>query len=46
VPNWSSRRKGKVAAKQNVRKLLEQYFAAVTDRLEAEIRSKGGAVHH
>jgi hypothetical protein len=43
---WVIQEQGKIAAEQNVRKLLDQYFAAVTDDLEAEIRSKGGTKHH
>jgi hypothetical protein len=37
---------GKLAAAQNVRKLLDQYFEGITDQREAEIRSKGGTLHH
>jgi hypothetical protein len=43
---WTIQEQGKVAAEENVRKLLLQYFEAITDQLEAEIRSKGGTVHH
>jgi uncharacterized protein (DUF1810 family) len=37
---------GKLAAQQKVRKLLDQYFEGITDQREAEIRSKGGTLHH
>jgi hypothetical protein len=43
---WVIQEEGKIAAEQKVRKLLDQYFAAVTDQIEAEIRSKGGTQHH
>jgi hypothetical protein len=43
---WFIQEEGKLAAEQNVRKLLEQYFEGVTDQREAEIRSKGGTLHH
>jgi hypothetical protein len=39
---WAIQEEGKVAAEQNVRNLLDQYFAAITEELEMEIRSKGG----
>jgi hypothetical protein len=43
---WAIQEQGKVAAEESVRKLLLQYFEAITDQLEAEIRSKGGTLHH
>jgi hypothetical protein len=43
---WVIEEEGKSAAEQIVRKLLDQYFASITDQLEAEIRSKGGTRHH
>jgi hypothetical protein len=43
---WVIQEEGKIAAEQNAKKLLNQYFAAVTDDVEAEIRSKGGTKHH
>jgi hypothetical protein len=43
---WFILEEGKLAAEQNVRKLLEQYFEGITDQREAEIRSKGGTLHH
>ena len=43
---WAIQEQGKVAAEENIRKLLLQYFEAITDQREAEIRSKGGTVHH
>lgn len=43
---WAIQEQGKVAAEESVRKLLLQYFETITDQLEAEIRSKGGTVHH
>jgi hypothetical protein len=41
---WAIQEEGKIAAEQNVRDLLDQYFAAITEELEAEIRSS--AVPH
>jgi hypothetical protein len=43
---WFIQEEGRLAAEQNVRKLLDQYFEGVTDQREAEIRSKGGTLHH
>jgi hypothetical protein len=43
---WIMEEEGKTAAEQIVRKLFDQYFASITDQLEAEIRSKGGTRHH
>jgi hypothetical protein len=43
---WFILEEGKLAAERNVRKLLEQYFEGITDQREAEIRSKGGTLHH
>jgi hypothetical protein len=43
---WVIQEEGKIAAEQNAKKLLDQYFSAVTDDVEAEIRSKGGTKHH
>jgi hypothetical protein len=43
---WIIGEEGKSAAEQIVRKFLDQYFASITDQLEAEIRSKGGTRHH
>jgi hypothetical protein len=43
---WFIQEEGKLAAEQNVRKLLDQYFEGITDQREAEIRSKGGTLHH
>ena len=44
---WFIQEEGKLAAEQSVRKLLEQYFEGVTDQQrEAEIRRKGGTLHH
>jgi hypothetical protein len=43
---WFILEEGKLAAEQNVRKLLEQYFEGITDQREADIRSKGGTLHH
>ena len=43
---WAIQEEGKVVAEQNVRNLLDQYFAAVTEELEAEIRGKDGTLDH
>jgi hypothetical protein len=43
---WVIQEQGKIAAEKNVREILHQYFEAITDQLEAEIRSKGGTLHH
>jgi hypothetical protein len=38
---WAIQEQGKIAAEENVCRLLHQYFEAITDQVEAEIRSKG-----
>ena len=43
---WVIQEQGKIAAEQRVRELLHQYFDAITDQREAEIRSQGGTLHH
>jgi hypothetical protein len=43
---WFIQEEGKISAEQKVRKLLDPYFEAITDQREAEIRSRGGTLHH